>query len=856
MACSGGEPTQPPDASGSGSTSSSGGDASGGGGDASGGGGDASGSGGDASGGGGDASGGGGDASGGGGDASGGGGDASGGGGDASGGGGDASGGGGDASGGGGDASGGGGGAPLDPCHDATPGADPVSSELDITLPAYGPRPQDELTPALASDGTNFLLVWADSPSFGESDLLAARVAPDGTVLDLQPMVIAAGPGREGRPAVTFDGVNFVVAWADDTGPWGPPSASSDIRAARVSPDGVVLDPGGFVVSSAEHPDSDPTVVSLGETTFVAWTAQDDGVRFARLSASGEVLDPGGVPVGSGPVPGDLTFDGGPALATDGAGALLAWNDGDLRIARVSADGAVLEPGGVPIASGGGLQPVAAFDGEQYWIVWNDDGVRAMRVATDGAVLDPDGISIHEGESGGDTNLVAAADGEDLLVVWATSDASSGITVDLRATRVSRAGEVLDPGGTVVASGWPMYTQMALAAGGDGAFAAWMQGGLEASWDIFGVALRGATPDASGPAPIAVAPSDQSWPAVTFDGQNYIAVWSDDRVVSRSIYAARVSPSGDLLDPAGILVGGTRMHDAEPLPVFDGRNTVVVWRAYDCCGYVELYAARLSPEGVPLDETPIRLPPIRTNLDFEVDMAVASDGHGTMIAVVDELGEIELIHLDQDGVAALLPPGPPEILGGSVAMGFDGVNYLVTWGASNDGLALHGARVSPTGEWLDATGFRVAREGARARLRAPAAVTRHGDGSLVVWEEEGDEGVALYATEIGANGAVARPGGALLARIDAAAVAEPAAASGGARAVAVWQHAGEAGLDLLGAAVPASGVEPEVFTVSADPTREAWPRASACGPANALLTYTRRGPTGASDVRARLLRGD
>lgn len=891
MACPGGDSDHPPDMSAGGGGQSSGGgvDSSGGGGGQSSGGGDPSGSGGggggqssggDSSGGGGEQSSGGGDppggyggqsysggdssggggggggqSSGGGGQSSGGGGQSSDGGGQSSGGGDSSSGGGGQSSGGG-DPSGGGGGAPRDPCHDTSPGAQTVSDELDLSIPVYGPRPYDELTPALASDGTNFLLVWSDDRSSTERtesgrSLLAARVAPDGTVLDPVPLTVADGPGDESVPAVTFDGTNYVVVWADDAGFYGPPRPASDIRAARISPDGEVLDPGGFVVSSAEQPDSWPSVVSLGATTLVAWSAEGDGVRFARLSSSGDVLDPGGVSVGSRPMVGR------PALATDGAGALLAWDDGELRAARVSADGTVLDPGGVPSATYGQAQPVAAFDGERYWIVWTgDDGVHAAAVAPGSAELDPERILSLAEETTESSNVAAVFDGEQLLVVWQTPHAlDPWISVDLRAARVSRAGAVLDPGGVVVASGWLTYSEVALAAGQGSAFAAWMQGGINAPWDIFGVALRGATPDASGPVPVAVSPADQGWPSVVFDGQSYVVVWSDGRIVTHGIYAARVSPSGELLDPSGILVGDTPVTDAEPLAVFDGQNTAVVWRAYDCCGTTELYAARLSPDGVPLDATPILLPELRTNLDFMVDMAVASDGQGVLIAVVDELGEIELIHMDQAGVATLLPPSPPEILGSSVSLGFDGENYLVTWGASDDGRALHGARVSPSGDWLDPVGFRIAREGAPAALKAPAAITRHGAGSLVVWEEENADGPGLYAAEIGADGVVLQPGGVLLAPIDEAAVAEPAVASYGARAVAVWQDAGEAGRDVLGAEIPASGVEPTVFTISANPAQGAWPRVSACGPASALVTYTRRGPTGAFDVRGRLLGG-
>ncbi|WP_437613642.1 hypothetical protein WMF20_12910 [Sorangium sp. So ce834] len=884
IACSAGEPTDASDAAaGGGGTSGGGGQISGGtsgGGDASGGGG-TSGGGGDASGGGG-TSGGGGDVSGGGGGTSGGGGDASGGGGGTSGGGGDASGGGGDASGGGGtssssgggDASGGGG-APHDPCPGLSAGA--VLPELDISLPATTPRAGMELTPALASDGINFLLVWADEPwdRYG-TDLLAARIAPDGTVLDPEPLVIAAGPSDEGVPTVTFNGTHYVVAWADDTRGWGAPSPASDIRAARISPDGVVLDPGGFVISSADQPDSWPTAVSLGATTVVAWTADGDDVRFARISPSGDVLDPGGVSVGStslGSRP--WPSDGRVALATDGTSALLAWeNDGVLLATRISAEGAALDPGGAPVATGGEWQPVATFDGEQYWIVWKGDGVRATRVTIGGEVLDPEGLLVHAGESGSDTNVAAAANGDDLVVVWATpseDDASS--TVDLRAARVSRTtGAVLDPGGVVLASDSPMYTDPAIAAGPDGAFVVWMQEAWwldgSSTWDIFGVALHGAPRDASGPVPVAISPANQFTPAVTFDGQNYVVVWSDQRNKDRSIYAARVSPSGDLLDPAGIFVANAvGWTDAVPRPVFDGRNTVILWTIWDCCGFSQAYAVRLSPGGVVLDNAPIPLPESESEgRPVHDNMSVASDGHGVMIATMNELGEVELVRLDQAGVPELLPASPPEIGGRSISLGFDGVNYLLTWTAYDSWNeygpvgTLYGARVRPSGEWLDLTGFRISHQDAMSTAPAVPAITRHGTGSLLVWEEENTDKIGLYATEISSDGTVLQPGGALLALINRTprtwSETNPAIASDGARSVAVWANAaGADGLDVLGAEILGSEEAPALFTVSADPDTEGWPRISTCGPANAFVTYTRRGPTGIVDVRGRLLGG-
>ena len=70
-------------------------------------------------------------------------------------------------------------------------------------------------------------------------DLYGARVSKDGVVLGSAPIVISAAAGDEADAAVAFDGTNYLVVWQDQRG-----STGRDIYAARVSPDGTVLDPG------------------------------------------------------------------------------------------------------------------------------------------------------------------------------------------------------------------------------------------------------------------------------------------------------------------------------------------------------------------------------------------------------------------------------------------------------------------------------------------------------------------------------------------------------------------------------------------------------------------------------------
>ena len=97
--------------------------------------------------------------------------------------------------------------------------------------------PGPSYDPAVAFDGTNYLVVWEDFRNRPfETDIYAVRVSPTGQVLDPQCIQICAEDGDQSYPAVAFDGVNFVVAWQDES------DGQPEIYAARVSTSGQVLE--------------------------------------------------------------------------------------------------------------------------------------------------------------------------------------------------------------------------------------------------------------------------------------------------------------------------------------------------------------------------------------------------------------------------------------------------------------------------------------------------------------------------------------------------------------------------------------------------------------------------------------
>jgi hypothetical protein len=105
----------------------------------------------------------------------------------------------------------------------------------------------EQYDPAVAFDGTNFLVTYSVGLSAG-GQIAAVRIGPSGNRLDTTAITVSriTSPYAEaqGTPAVAFDGTNYLVVWQDDRGDWW------DIYGNRVTPGGMVLDGNGFAVDA------------------------------------------------------------------------------------------------------------------------------------------------------------------------------------------------------------------------------------------------------------------------------------------------------------------------------------------------------------------------------------------------------------------------------------------------------------------------------------------------------------------------------------------------------------------------------------------------------------------------------
>lgn len=149
--------------------------------------------------------------------------------------------------------------------------------------------------------------------------------------------------------------------------------------------------------------------------------------------------------------------------------------------------------------------------------------------------------------------------------------------------------------------------QPAGAFGGDVYMVAWCDGSRQVdrpTADIYCGRVDAATGKTLDPGgiPVCTAPDLQEWPAVAFDGVNFLVVWQDFRSGKRyNVYAARVTPKGEVLDSDGLPVAAGAQNQGRPGVAFAGGRYLVVWmdaRRYPVYG---IFAARVTAAGKVLD---------------------------------------------------------------------------------------------------------------------------------------------------------------------------------------------------------------------------------------------------------------
>ncbi len=213
--------------------------------------------------------------------------------------------------------------------------------------------------------------------------------------------------------------------------------------------------------------------------------------------------------------------------------------------------------------------------------------------------------------------------------------------------------------------------------------------------------------------PIASSTATEGLPTVASNGKVSLVVWYRGSGIDADTYGARVTPSGDVLNPNGFLIAGGLGSQSGPVVASDGTDFLVVWShstdKLPAFGTSQLRAARYAGDGTLLDPSPLELTTSggprgaqRVAFGGGLYLVVWADGrdspgwdvYGARISAAGGL-------LDPDGIPLVQTKDSdvwPDVA-------WNGSTFVVAWGAPTE---RRGARVDLSGAVLDPGGFVIA----------------------------------------------------------------------------------------------------------------------------------------------------
>jgi PKD repeat protein len=479
---------------------------------------------------------------------------------------------------------------------------DAFGAPLEAVPFAIADGPAAQKNPRAAWNGTNWLVVF-ESVDFGgtgyyQASLEALRVAPDGQVLDPRPIKLYNMTPSGGIWAVASDGSGWVVVNQAT-------SVNSDIVAARISADGVLLDPGPHsLVPETYYSRADFQLAYAGGVFLLAYEEMATGsapTNAIRFNASLDLLD--AAPFGLAPAPLGR-------LISNGSGFYAVWNQQlqDFSMAvfgsRIGPSGQRLDGNGVNVS--GPNQPdgyattSVAWDGSRWKVTWGtvtETRVARVNPAT-GQVLDPGGVLV----AGAKTGISASAGNGSVQLAW-----SEFVYVDQSgsyeafSTRID-ASNVAGPTRTL-SVGAPAQLRADIATSGAGYMMVYRSSTASRKRILAQPLDAAGNPLTAEPVELDAANSTSypGFPAVAWNGSLYMAAWNN----GSGVVARRLAPNGTPVDPAPVLVMSPGFGPAD-VEALGNVFLVVGLRCGINCQYVFPIAARVrGSDGAVLDPSPI-----------------------------------------------------------------------------------------------------------------------------------------------------------------------------------------------------------------------------------------------------------
>ena len=667
-----------------------------------------------------------------------------------------------------------------------------VSSEVAVDSPVTGPVGAQQIQPSIAFDGTNYLAVWSDNRDSSDADIWGTRISQSGVVLDPLGIKIAATVGVQSRPAVAFNGTNYVVAFEDFLVTGG---TTSNIVAAKVTPAGVVsslgtVATGGAQPEIAARPDGQALVTfnTNGAASGSVFNGTSFGAAFQIAAAA--LVEPTGV-------------------AANPAGDYLVTysSNGDLAGQLVSTAGA-LDGAAIVVSNGKGTQSASAatFDGTNFDVVFQNAGgtstatdIFGTRVSTAGAILDTHtegtttgigGISISSATNNQETPSIACqANG--CLVTWQDKRAVSTTNYDIFGQLMTSAFAPNGPNFAITQAVQPQESPV-VASNGAGYYATWRDLQDDNTFTAFGttVSSNGALGTIG---PIGTGNNRESQPSIGRAGSTFGVFWSDSRVYGNNIEYVRFNASGTRLDASALVASNATFAQITPAASTDlGANTLVVWSDTRNGIDKDIFAARVSlGSGSVLDASGIS---VTTAKGDQLTPSVASSGTVALAVWADRRSgsSFDIFGALIDSTGAVTVPDiviantANDETSPSVTYDTTSGQFIVAFQNKVSGVNhIAGARVSTAGALLDATPVTIA---SAAVGQFTPSITSMSTESVVVWQDRRNAGkFNIFAARV--------TGGSALTVLDANGIqlssiasqqSTPAVSGQGTTAVVVW----------------------------------------------------------------------
>ena len=601
----------------------------------------------------------------------------------------------------------------------------------------------DQEWPEARWNGQNWLVVWKTSTSTLPTyeKILAARVAPDGMVLDETPIEVQNNQSYYGdfEPfKVASDGTDWVVMFQAS-------GQADGVHAIRVAADGTIPNPNATLVHATLF-NTEFDIAFAQDEYLITWT---DG--FSSPPSRGRRFTTDLQPAGN-----SFTLPGADDIATDGTDFLVTWTANGPG-AWKTLKGIVTGPNGpgpFPQTLDITVQPNVCctdvvWDGANYWATWG--GLMTARVSANGTVLDPNGFTIGAVGQYSVPLRLDAAPGGGMQLVWNDGDNGAVFPKDVYGTRVSADAQLATD--VLLSSGAPAQLNADFAEGPN-MFAVAFESRVSGLTSIKVQRL-----DANGTAldaePIEVASGPNlSIPGVAFDGFRYLVTWQDGNHIfaqrmaidgslqgtsfeimtgltpdvagndgtflvvgthyrntpqERVVFTRRVDgATGSLLDATPQEIGSFVIFSQFPRVVSFGERWLVTWqtnRSHDD-PVAGTKGAFVDPDGTSPGA-------FEVGLGWRPDVAVADD-RALFVAVSDSVasattdlqGRIMLADGSFPAPAFTISSAPDKQLAPAVT--FDGENFLVAWEDKRESViyfdertAIYGTRVSTSGDVLD-----------------------------------------------------------------------------------------------------------------------------------------------------------